>query len=151
MVPKLDGRYIGVLLCRIIRKETSLTHILLLIVLNLRWSNSFWRRSGIYCRILLIVLCRHFVFAIKLFRVGFCLCRLPLYYRGLPQNVLNMKFLFSFSFLRWNCPLLLPSSSNPIFFSVVVSFNWFFLRAWAEVLQNIVLFRGMISVYFWCR
>ena len=146
-VSKLDGRYLDVLLHRINRNKILLFPILPLAV-PILWSNRFSRRDPkIYWRRPLVELYRGFVFAINLIRIRFGLRRC--YYFTAVFRKMCYAWLSCYHFLC--CLKVLLFSFDPIpieFFSVVVSFGRFFLKAWAGILHYVVLLRGLISALY---
>ena len=80
---KLGDRYRDVLPYRISKSKFSLFPKLLRVFPVLRLNSSSGYHSHMGWRMRLVGLCRHFVFAIKLYQVRFDLRRLTLYYLGL--------------------------------------------------------------------
>ena len=99
-VLKLGDRYRDVLIYPIGKSEVSFVPILLRVIPALRLISSSQHPSGIGWRMLLVGLCRHFVFVVKLFRVRFDLPGLTLYYLSPWQNVPSTVSLLSFSLSR---------------------------------------------------
>ena len=138
LVPKLDGRYMDVLLCRINRMENSLIPMLLLAVPILRSGifSGFVRMSTREC----------------FWSDCIVVLSLPSCYSECPVQLSLVVTILSRSLAKCAQPgnsviifIALKISSFPsvqfqsIFFSIVVSFGRFFLKAWVRNLQNLVL------------